>query len=371
MPDFPPFTPLAASLPMTVPFVGPEALVRQRGKPFSARIGANESGFGPSPRAIAAIREAAADLWMYADPENHGLKQAFAAHLGLAPANLAIGGGIDGLLGLTVRLFAGPGDAVVTSLGAYPTFNFHVAGFGARLVTVPYRDDREDLAALAEAAKRENASIVYLANPDNPMGSWHDAAAVEAFVEAIPARTLVVLDEAYGETAPPGTLPSADWSRPNLLRFRTLSKAYGLAGLRVGYVFGPPELVGAYDKVRNHFGMSRLAEPAARAALADREWLGSVLTRIAAARGRIGAIAAAHGLATLPSATNFVAVDCGRDGAFAKKVLDGLVERDIFVRKPVAPGLDRTIRVSVGPDADLDRFEAAFGPALDAATRGG
>lgn len=370
MPDFPPFTPLAASLPMTVPFVGPEALARQRGKPFAARIGANESGFGPSPKVTEAIRAAAPDLWMYADPENHGMKSAFAAHLGLAPANLAVGGGIDGLLGLTVRLFAAPGDAVVTSLGAYPTFNFHVAGFGARLVTVPYRDDREDLEALAEAAKHENAAIVYLANPDNPMGSWHDAAAVQAFVEAIPARTLVVLDEAYGETAPQGALPPATWSRPNLLRFRTLSKAYGLAGLRVGYVFGAPELVGAYDKVRNHFGMSRIAEPATLAALADGAWLASVLDRIAAARRRIAAIAAGHGLAALPSATNFVAVDCGGDGALARRVLDGLIARDIFVRKPVAPVLDRTIRVSVGPEAEMDRFEAAFGPALDQARRG-
>lgn len=366
---FPPFTPLAASLPMTVPFVGPEALVRQRGRGFCARIGANESGFGPSPKVVEAVRAAAADLWMYADPENFALKQAFAAHLGVQPANVAVGGGIDGLLGLTVRLFAQAGDAVVTSLGAYPTFNFHVAGFGARLVTVPYRDDHEDLEALANAAKRENAAIVYLANPDNPMGSWREAAAIRAFVEAIPARTLVVLDEAYGETAPEGTLPSADWSRPNLLRFRTLSKAYGLAGLRVGYVFGLPELTGAYDKVRNHFGMSRIAEPAALAALADRDWLASVLARIAAARTRIGAIAANRGLAALPSATNFVAVDCGRDGAFAKRVLDGLIERDIFVRKPVAPGLDRTIRISVGPEAEMDRLEAAFGPALDAATR--
>lgn len=367
MSDFPPLTPLATSLPLTVPFVGPETLVRQRGKSFAARIGANESGFGPSPKVIEAVRAAAGELWMYADPENFALKQAFAAHLGLQPAQIAVGGGIDGLLGLTVRLFAQAGDAVVTSLGAYPTFNFHVAGFGARLVTVPYRDDHEDLEALADAAKRENAAIVYLANPDNPMGSWHDAAAVKAFVEAIPARTLVVLDEAYGETAPEGALPPSTWSRPNLLRFRTLSKAFGLAGLRVGYVFGPPELVGAYDKVRNHFGMSRIAEPAALAALADRDWLDSVIGRIGAARSRIAGMAARHGLASLPSATNFVAIDCGRDGAFAKKVLDGLIARDIFVRKPAAPILDRTIRISVCPEAEMDRLEEAFGPALAAA----
>ncbi len=357
MTERPRFTPLAASLPATVPFVGPEAIVRQRGRPFAARL-------GPSPRVLEAIRAAAPDLWMYADPENHGLKAAFGAALGLPPAHVAIGAGIDELLGLTVRLFAGPGDAVVTSLGAYPTFNFHVVGFGARLVTVPYRNDREDLDALAARAAADNAAIVYLANPDNPMGSWWPAADIMRFVEAVPATTLVVLDEAYGETAPEGTLPPPGFSRPNLLRFRTLSKAYGLAGLRCAAVTGEPDLVQAFDKVRNHFGMGRIAEPAAVAALGDGEHLARTLARIAAARERIGRIAGAHGLAALPSATNFVAIDCDRDGAFAKAVLDGLIARDIFVRKPVAPGLDRTIRVSVGPDAELDLFEAALGPAL-------
>src|SRR5690606_33806750 len=139
----PALTPLAATLPATVPFVGPEAQERARGRPFRARIGANESGFGPSPAVQAAIAANAGAVWMYGDPENHDLKHALAAHLGVGADNIAIGEGIDGLLGLIVRLHIESDMPVVTSLGAYPTFNYHIAGFGGRLVTVPYVDDRE------------------------------------------------------------------------------------------------------------------------------------------------------------------------------------------------------------------------------------
>jgi Histidinol-phosphate/aromatic aminotransferase and cobyric acid decarboxylase len=150
------FTPLIQSLPASVPFVGPEAIERNRGLGVKARIGANENGFGPAPSVLRAIAEAAPETWKYNDPENHALKQALAAHLGCRPDNLAIGEGIDSLLGQIVRLVIDPGMPVVTSFGAYPTFNFHVNGFGGRLVTVPYLDDREDLDGLLAAVRREN-----------------------------------------------------------------------------------------------------------------------------------------------------------------------------------------------------------------------
>ena len=367
MPDRLPLTPLARNLPDTVPFVGPEAQERTRGRPFRARLGANENGFGPSPRVVAAMAEAAGEMWKYCDPDNYDLKVGIAGHLGLEPGNVVIGEGIDGLLGLTVRLFVREGDAVATSLGAYPTFNYHVAGFGGRLVTVPYRDDREDLDDLLEAVKREKAPLVYLSNPDNPMGSWWTAAEVEAFFDALPETTVFILDEAYGETAPAEALPAIDVSRPNLVRMRTFSKAYGLAGLRCGYAIGNPDTIRLFEKVRNHYGMNRMAQAGCLAALQDQEYLAEVIGRTAAARNRIGAIAAAHGLEALPSATNFVAIDCGRDGDFALKVMQELLSRDVFVRKPMVPVLDRTVRISVGPEAEIDLFEAAFGPALEAA----
>lgn len=360
----PALTALAQSLPETVPFVGPEALERRSGHAFRARLGANESGFGPSPSVIAALAHAAGDVWMYGDPENHDLRHALAHHLAVAPENVMVGEGIDGLLGLVARLYLNPGDKVVTSLGAYPTFNFHVAGFGGQLVTVPYEADRESLSALAEAARRENARLVYLSNPDNPMGTWWPAGEVEAFAASLPDTTLLLLDEAYGETAPAGTLPPLDVTRPNILRFRTFSKAYGLAGLRCGYAIGEAQAIRAFDKVRNHFGVNRQAQVAALAALADQPYLEATLANIAAGRDTIAAIARDNGLTPIPSATNFVTVDCGRDGAFAMAVLQALANRGVFVRKPMAPTLDRCIRISVGRPEEIAIFAEELPGAL-------
>ena len=149
----PRLTALVESLPDFVPFVGPEAQERASGRAFRARLGANESPFGPSPKAIAVMQAAADGNWMYSDPESYDLRSALARFHGVGIDNVVIGEGIDGLLGLSVRLAVEPGSAVVTSDGTYPTFNFHVAGGGGRLVRVPYGDDRQDLDALLAAAR--------------------------------------------------------------------------------------------------------------------------------------------------------------------------------------------------------------------------
>lgn len=360
-------TPLAQSLPATVPFVGPEALERSRGRGFLARIGANESVFGPSPRVIQAICDAAPEAWMYGDPESFELRHALAGHYGIDAGEVVVGEGIDGLLGYVVRLFAGPGDRVVTSDGAYPTFNYHVAGYGASLIKVPYRDDREDPEALLKAVSETGAKLVYLANPDNPMGSWHKAAVIDDMIADLPEGCLLVLDEAYAEFAPEDAVPLIDTENPQVLRMRTFSKAHGLAGLRVGYAIGAAEVIRSFEKVRNHFGMTRLGQAAALAALADTDWLESVRREVTASRDRIADIARANGLEPLPSATNFVTLDCGRDAAFAKAVLNALVERDIFVRMPFAEPGNRCIRISCGTSSDLDRLEQALPVALAAA----
>jgi histidinol-phosphate aminotransferase len=358
------YTAVVAPLPSTVPFVGPEAQERARGIAFQVRLGANESVFGPSPAAIAAMRQAAAESWMYCDPENHDLKVALAQDLGLAPANIVVGEGIDSLFGYTVRLFTEPGDAVVSSLGAYPTFNFHVAGYGGRLVTVPYVADREDPASLLDAVRRERPKLVFLANPDNPMGSWWGEADVQALIDALPDDTVLVLDEAYIEFAPHGTAPRLDVSRPNLIRYRTFSKAHGMAGARIAYAIAEASVAQAFDKIRNHFSVNRIAQAGALAALADKAHLASVVEKVARARETIGAIVRAHGLTPLPSATNFVAIDCGRDGAYARRVLDGLIAQGVFVRMPGVAPLHRCIRVSAGTEADLAVFAAALPKAL-------
>jgi histidinol-phosphate aminotransferase len=364
----PRFTSVVAPLPSTVPFVGPEAQERARGAVFRARIGANESVFGPSPNAIAAMRQAAAECWMYCDPENHDLKAALARQLGLGFDNIVVGEGIDSLFGYTVRMFVEPGDAVVSSLGAYPTFNFHVAGFGGRLLTVPYVDDREDPASLLAMVRREKPKLVYFANPDNPMGSWWPADAVQALIDGVPDETVLVFDEAYIEFAPDGTAPRLDVSRPNVIRYRTFSKAHGMAGARIAYAIAEAGIAKAFDKIRNHFSVNRIAQAGALAALADQDWLGQVVARVNHAKNTIAAIARENGLTPLPSATNFVAIDCGRDGAFAKRVLDGLIARGVFVRMPGVAPLNRCIRVSAGTEADLAILaEALPGALADAA----
>lgn len=361
----PPLAPIPAGLPDSVPFVGPETLERQRGAPFRARLGANENGFGPSPAAIRAMQDAAAEVWKYGDPTNHDLRAALATHNGVTPAHVAVGEGIDGLLGLAVRLMIGPGDRVVTSDGGYPTFDFHVAGFGGVLDRVPYRDDMQDPEALIARAATTGARMVYLCNPDNPMGGWHAPEIIESALKTLPDTCVLILDEAYAEFAP--ALPQIDPDDPRILRMRTFSKAYGMAGARIGYALGASDMVRAFDRVRNHFGVNRIAQAGALAALADTAHLAETVAQVATARDRIAAIARENGLTPLHSATNFVAIDCGRDGDFARAVLTALAERGVFVRMPWVAPQNRCIRVSCGPDAELDAFATALPEALKAA----
>jgi histidinol-phosphate aminotransferase len=360
-------TPLAAALPSTVPFTGPETLERRSGTAFRARLGANESLFGPSPRAIAAMEQAAAEVWKYGDPENHELKQALAAHHGCQPGNIVVGPGIDGLLGLICRLTLEPGTPVVTSLGAYPTFAFHVANAGAALTRVPYLGNHEDPQALLDAARRTGARLLYLANPDNPMGSHHPAQTILDLVASLPPDTLLILDEAYADLAPPGCIPDIPADHPQVIRFRTFSKGYGMAGARVGYAIAEPSLAQAFDKLRDHFGMSRIAQAGALIALSDQDWLDHVRAEVHEGRGRLAAIARTNGLEPLESATNFVTIDLGRDGDFARRVLAECLARGLFIRMPGVAPLDRCLRISVGPKAALDVVEEVLPQALKAA----
>ena len=363
----PRYTPLVESLPATVPFVGPETQERARGRVFATRLGANENVFGPSPLAITAMERAARDVWMYGDPENHDLRHALAAHHGVAAENIVVGEGIDGLLGYLVRLLISPRDAVVTSDGAYPTFNFHVTGFGGVLHKVPYRGDHEDPDALAARAVETGAKLIYLANPDNPMGSWHGGETITRMIDALPAGVLLVLDEAYIDLAPPATAATIDATDPRIIRMRTFSKGYGMAGARVGYGIAAAPLITAFDKIRNHFGLCRISQAGALAALADQAYLTDLRAKVAAAHDVLAGIARANGLTPLPSATNFVTIDCGQDGNFARRVLAELIRRDIFVRMPCVAPHDRCIRVSVGRTDDLAAFAAALPQALKAA----
>ena len=363
----PRYTPLIASLPATTPFVGPEVQERARGHVFAARLGANENVFGPSPKAILAMQDAVPETWMYGDSASHDLRSALAAHHKVTMDNIVIGAGIDGLLGSLVRMTVTKGDKVVTSAGAYPTFNYHVNGFGGELVQVPFKDDMEDPDALIAKATEVDAKLVYIANPDNPMGTWHSADVITDMINRLPDGCLMVLDEAYVEFAPKSTTPPKNPDDPRVIRMRTFSKAYGMAGARVGAAIGHADLIASFAKVRDHFGMSRVSQAGALAALQDQTYLHQTVANVADARTRISNIARANGLIPLPSATNFVTIDCGRDGDFARAVVTEMINLDIFIRMPFTAPEDRCIRISAGTPADLDLLETAFPKALAAA----
>jgi histidinol-phosphate aminotransferase len=362
----PPFSKILSNVPAMTPFVGPEAIERRLGHAFRLRLGANESAFGASPKVKAALAAEAERVSWYCDPEHFDLREKLAGLLGVGRDNIVIGEGIDGLLGLIVRAFADPGDAIVTSAGAYPTFNYHVIGYGGRLEFVPYTMQRaNDPEALIAAAVRTGAKLVYLANPDNPTGSFLGRATVEQMISALPANCLLVLDEAYAEFAPPDALPPIDPAETRVIRLRTFSKAHGLAGMRVGYGIATAEIVAAFDKIRLHFGVGRLAQVVAAAALDDPGFAAEVVRKVAEGRRDYEALGRALNLATLPSLTNFVPFDL-ETGERAARMLALLEERDVFVRRSGVAPLDRYVRVTVGTGDERAAFGETFKDALTA-----
>ena len=362
-----PFTPLVQSLPASVPFTGPETLERRRGAQFRARLGANESAFGISALAAEALHAhiGTSGCSWYGDPENHELRSRLAQKHGVDMDCLCVDAGIDALLGLVVRMTIEPGTPVVSSLGAYPTFNYHVAGFGGALHTVPYRDHHEDPEALLDCAIDQGARLVYLSNPDNPMGTSLSAEAVQSMIERLPEGCILLLDEAYAEFMTDHELAQLDMSNQQVLRFRTFSKAYGLAGMRIGYVMGHPKLIGGFNRIRNHFAVNRLAQIAAVASLEDADMLPSVLQQVSAGRQCIYDLAEKLGLPYLRSSTNFVTVDMGSSQR-AVQLLKTLNDQGIFLRKPMVPPQDSFIRIGVGSESEHAIFTEAFTGALQA-----
>jgi histidinol-phosphate aminotransferase len=358
-----PFTRIVRELPSTVPFVPPEAMERERGRRLKVRLGANESSFGISPRAKEAMCAAVEEIFWYNDPEGYELREGLAQVHGVAFEEVCLGSGIDDLLDLCVRLFVEPGDSVATSLGAYPTFNYHVAGHGGVLQEVPYRDDREDLGALLDVARKMEPRLVYVANPDNPMGTWNRGEELREFIEQLPENSVLVLDEAYLEFGPEEALLPLDTERGNVIRVRTFSKAHGMAGARIGYAVAHREMVTAFDKVRNHFGVNRVAQAGALASLRDEAFVKSVVRQVEEGRWDYMALAEELGLGAIPSGTNFVAFDVG-DGGRARALMGLLLERDVFVRMPGVAPLDRCIRVTVGTGEERSGFADALRDAL-------
>jgi histidinol-phosphate aminotransferase len=355
--------PIVDAVPATTPFVAPEELARRAGLTTLLRLGANESAFGPSPRAIAAMQAAVPLASFYGDPESVELREALAAHHACTIDRIVVGAGIDDLLGLVVRAYGAPGDVALMTRGSYPTFAYHVAGYGLTLETVPARADGSvDVDGTIAALRERRPKIVYLANPDNPSGSFAGRAAVARLRAALDPGTLFVLDEAYADFVAADALPGYD-DDAQTVRLRTFSKAYGMAGARIAYALAPAAAIATFQKIRTHFGVNRIAQAGALAALGDPAYLAGVVAEVARGRADYEELGRRLGTRTLPSATNFVCFEIGmREDAEA--MVRALLARGVFVRKPGAPPIDGFIRVTVGTAAERERFASAFADAL-------
>ena len=352
------YTKILNSLPSSIPFVGPEAQERILDKFFDSRIGANESVFGPSLEALKVMKAELSSLWMYGDPENYDLKIEIAKKHNVKSENIIIGEGIDGLLGYLVRMFVEPKDKVVTTDGSYPT-----------LKKIPFKNDFENLDSLLKISKIEFPKIVYVSNPNNPMGTLNKKVEMKKFITEVPKETLICLDEAYADFVPTEELIDIDINQENIIRMRTFSKAYGLAGARVGYGIGHKKLINNFDKIRNHFGINRVSQFAAIASLKDNKHLEDVILKVKKSLKKLEQIVISNNCKFIKSYTNFLAIDCGYDGIFAKNVLDFLISNGIFVRMPFTSPENRCIRVSAGTDKDLKLFEEKFPLALSNAKK--
>jgi histidinol-phosphate aminotransferase len=213
---------------------------------------------------------------------------------------------------------------------------------------------------LINEAIRVNAKMIYFANPDNPMGTFHSKKVMQELLDNLPESTLLCLDEAYSDFVEKEELTPLDVSNRNVIRLRTFSKAYGLAGLRIGYGIGSESLISEFNKVRNHFGVNKIAQIAAVTSLHDQDHLKKVKLAVEDSKISIKKIFGRYGFSCLNSKTNFLAIDCGKDSHYATKLLKELIREKIFVRMPAVHPLNSFIRVSTGRSKDLKELDLAL-----------
>lgn len=340
--------------------------LRRRFGAVLAELGSNENPLGPSPRAVAAIETALPEIFRYPDPKGGALKAALARHLQVGVEQIALGNGSHELLMLIAQCFADAHTSVVFSEFGFAVFPIATMAAGARPIrvaaltrdhaTMPLGHDLDSMAV----AICSDTRIVYLANPNNPTGTWFDDAALAAFLARAPSTTLVVVDEAYHEFVDDVALTAALrflQKHPNLVVTRTFSKAYALAGLRVGYAVGSPECIGIIERLRESFNVNSLALAAAQAALGDPEHVARSKAFNRAERAWLAARLQSRGLRMLPSQTNFVLVDFERDAASIERAL---FERGVIVRPMGGYGLPEFLRISVGSRVENERLLEAL-----------
>lgn len=319
------------------------------------KLASNENPLGPSAKVCEAINQALHELTRYPDGSGFALKDKLAAHYAVAPEQITLGNGSNDILELVARAWLAPGRNAIFSEHGFAVYPIATLASGAECREIAAKNYGHDLAAMA-AAIDDNTRVVFIANPNNPTGTWFDQAALNSFLNAVPADVLVVLDEAYIEYAADSDLPDgmAYLNRyPNLLVSRTFSKAYGLAALRVGYAVSSVEVAEILNRVRQPFNVNSLALVAASAALDDQDYLARSRDTNSVGMQQLEEGFKKLGLSWLPSRGNFIAVDFQRDAA---KINQGLLEQGVIVRPIAGYGMPNFLRVSIGTAAENQTF---------------
>jgi len=328
------------------------------------KLASNENPLGPNPRVLEAIAAELPELSRYPDGSGFQLKAKLAERFGLKPEQITLGNGSNDIIDLVARCWLAPGRNAVFSAHAFAAYPICTQAVGAESRVVPAIDYGYDLNGMLDAID-EQTGVVFIANPNNPTGTWIGPQGLETFLDRVPAHVLVVLDEAYIEFAEDGELPNGlDYldRYPNLLVSRTLCKAYGLAGLRVGYAASSPRIADVLNRVRQPFNVNSLALVAACVALDDEQYLAEGRRVNRAGMAQLEKGLGELGLKWIPSRGNFLAVDLGRD---ATEINAGLLRQGVIVRPIAGYDMPSFLRVSIGTEAENARFIEALRVVLD------
>jgi len=341
-----------------------EELQRELGLGEIIKLASNESPLGPAPGAIDAAKHALADIARYPDGNGFTLKERLSAMLGVSAAQITLGNGSNDVLEFVARAFAGPGSEIVFSEHSFVVYSLVARLVGAKGVAVPARDYGHDLDAMSKAINT-NTRVVYIANPNNPTGTWVDGNALATFIASVPDDVVVVVDEAYREyVADEGYPDCVAWlnERPNLVVTRTFSKAYGLAGLRMGYAVSHAQIADLLNRVRQPFNVNSVALAAAHAALSDEAHLARAIALNREGLAWLEAQFDRLRLPFIPSIGNFISFELPGD---AEPVYQALLREGVIVRAIGAYGMPRHLRVSVGLREENRRFVQALERVLD------
>ncbi len=347
-----------------------DELEREYGVTGIIKLASNENPLGPSPKALEAMRDALQEVWLYPDGNGFDLKQKLAARHGIEMDQITLGNGSSDVLEFAVRVFVGPGDEVLFSEHSFALYPILTQAVGGTPVVAPAKNWGNDLEAL-KGHISERTRVIFIANPNNPTGTWLGGNELEAFVQAVPPEVMIVVDEAYFDYAIDPATGAVDYPNtlgwaaryPNLMVARTFSKSYGLAGLRVGYAVSHPQVADLMNRVRPPFNVNGVALAAAVAALDDEDHLQRSVKMNAEGLKQLVEGFKTMGLDYIPSVGNFISVNVGRT---AIPLYEALLHEAVIVRPVANYGMPDHLRVTVGTPEENARFLSALKRVLTA-----